>query len=196
LAYLGSEIEPQMAAQMTAPKEGRELPLVGEKLGFRVKAFEFESEKNACHSAVHVLLAYNDLAASHHVPRIEYKETSTSILFYEAFTKMEPHVFKAIPLDKQGHEKYEEFRKVILSYIDRSIPLSWTVTRWSSKDGKGGGRHRRMIVGYDAKRELVYFSDPWGFQKEKEIMPMRAAFAMTIWMQAIYPASMHRAELP
>jgi hypothetical protein len=29
---------------------------------------------------------------------------------------------------------------------------------------------------------------------EKEIMPMRAAFAMTIWMQAIYPASMHHAE--
>jgi hypothetical protein len=196
LAYLGSEIEPQMAAQMTAPKEERELPLVGEKLGFRVKAFKFEGEKNACHNAVHVLLAYNDLAASHHVPRIEYKETSTSILFYEAFTKMEPRVFTAIPLDKRGHEKYAEFRKVISAYIDHSIPLSWTVTRWSSKDGKGGGRHRRMIVGYDAKRELVYFSDPWGFQKEKEIMPMRAAFAMTLWMQAIYPASMHRAELP
>lgn len=196
LAYLGSEIEPQMAAQMTVPKEERELPRVGEKLGFHAKAFEFFHEKEACHNAVHLLYAYNDSAASHHVPRIEYKETSTSILFYEAFTKMEPQVFKAIPLDKPDHEKYAEFRKVIMAYIDHSIPLSWTVTRWSSKDGKDGGRHRRMIVGYDAERELVFFSDPWGFKKEKEIMPMRAAFAMTIWMQAIYPASMHHAGLP
>jgi hypothetical protein len=196
LAYFGSEIEPQMAAQMTAPKEGKELHLVGEKLGFHVKAFEFFGEKEACHNAVHLLFAYNDLAASHNVPRIEYKETPTSILFYEAFTKMEPQVFKAIPLDKRDHEKYAEFRNVIMAYIDHSIPLSWTVTRWSSKDGKDGGRHRRMIVGYDAQRELVFFSDPWGFKMEKEIMPMRAAFAMTIWMQAIYPASMHHAELP
>jgi coproporphyrinogen III oxidase len=81
-----------------------------------------------------------------------------------------------------------------MASIDHSIPLSWTVTRWSSKDGHGGGRHRRMIVGYDAEREEVFFSDPWGFKMEKEIMPMRAAFAMTIWMQAIYPASMHHAE--
>ena len=196
LAYLGSEIEPQMAAQMTAPKEERELHLVGEKLGFHVKAFHFFEEKKACHNAVHLLHAYNDLAASHNVPRIEYKETSTQILFYEAFTKMEPHLFKSIPLDKHDHEKYEEFRKVIMAYIDHSIPLSWTVTRWSSKDGKDGGRHRRMIVGYDADRHLVFFSDPWGFKKEKEIMPMRAAMAMTIWMQAIYPASMHHAGLP
>jgi len=196
LAYLGSEIEPQMAAQMTAPKEGKELHLVGEKLGFHVKPFEFFHEKEACHNAVHLLYAYNHLAASHNVARIEYKETSTSILFYEAFTKMEAHVFKAIPLDKHDHKKYTEFRKVIMEYVDRSIPLSWTVTRWSSKDGKDGGRHRRMIVGYDAKQDLVFFSDPWGFKKEKEIMPMRAAFAMTIWMQAIYPASMHHPELP
>jgi hypothetical protein len=196
LAYLGSEIEPQMAAQMTAPKEGKELPLVGEKLGFRAKAFEFFSEKEACHNALHVLFAYNDRAASHNVARIKYKETSTSILFYEAFTKMEPRVFKAIALDKRDHEKYAEFRHVIMAYIDHSIPLSWTVTRWSSKDGKAGGRHRRMIVGYDAERALVYFSDPWGFKEEKEIMPMRAAFAMTIWMQAIYPISMHHAKLP
>ena len=196
LAYLGSEIEPQMAAQMTAPKEARELRIVGEKLGFRVKAFEFFDEKKACHHAVHLLFAYNDLAASHNVPRIEYKETATSILFYEAFTKMEPHVFKAIPLDKRDHEKYAEFRQVIRAYIDHAIPLSWTVTRWSSKDGKDGGRHRRMIVGYDAARDLVFFSDPWGFKQEKEVMPLRAAFAMTIWMQAIYPASMHHAALP
>jgi hypothetical protein len=196
LAYLGSEIEPQMAAQMTAPKEERELRLVGEKLGFRVKAFEFFNEKKACHNAVHLLFAYNDLAASHNVPRIKYKETPTSILFYEAFTKMDPRVFKAIPLDKSDHEKYAEFRKVIVAYIDHSIPLSWTVTRWSSKDGKGGGRHRRMIVGYDAERDLVFFSDPWGFKEEREIMPMRAAFSMTIWMQAIYPAAMHHAKLP
>jgi hypothetical protein len=194
LAYLGSEIEPQMAAQMTAPKEGKELPLVGEKLGFRVKAYEFFGEKEACHNAVHLLFAYNDLAASHNVPRIEYKETSTSILFYETFTKMEPRVCKAVPLDKRDHEKYAEFRKVIMASIDHSISLSWTVTRWSSKDGHGGGRHRRMIVGYDAERDQVFFSDPWGFKMEKEIMPMRAAFAMTIWMQAIYPASMHHAE--
>jgi hypothetical protein len=196
LAYLGSEIEPQMAAQMTVPKEGKELPRAGEKLGFREKAYEFFNEKEACHNAVHLLLKYNEIAASHNVPRIEYKETPTTILFYEAFTKMEPHVFKAMPLDKRDHEKYEEFRKVIMTHIDHSIPLSWTVTRWSSKDGKDGGRHRRMIVGYDAEHELVFFSDPWGFKMEKEIMPMRAAFAMTIWMQAIYPASMHHAELP
>jgi len=196
LAYLGSEIEPQMAAQMTAPKEEKELHRVGEKLGFHAKAFHFFNEKTACHNAVHLLFAYNDLAASHKVSRIEYKETSTQILYYEAFTKMEPHVFKAITLDKHDQEKYAEFRKVIMAYIDHSIPLSWTVTRWSSKDGKDGGRHRRMIVGYDAQRDLVFFSDPWGFNKEKEIMPLRAALTMTIWMQALYPASMHHAKLP
>lgn len=196
LAYLGSEIEPQMAAQMTAPKEGKELHLVGEKLGFHVKAYDYFHEKEACHNAVHLLHKYNELAGERGVPRIEYKETPTTILFYEAFTKMEPHLLKAISLDKHDHEKYAEFRKTIMEYIDHAIPLSWTVTRWSSKDGKDGGRHRRMIMGYDAHRELLFFSDPWGFKTEKESMPIRAAFAMTLWTQAIYPASMHHAGLP
>lgn len=196
LACFGSEIEPQMAAQMTKPKEEHELPRVGEKLGFRSKSFQFFNEKTACHNAVHLLLTYNDRAESHHVPRIEYKETPTTILFYEAFTKMDPRVVKSISLDKHDHEKYTEFRRVITGYIDHSIPLSWTVTRWSSKDGKDGGRHRRMIVGYDGEHDLIYFSDPWGFKHEKEVMPMRAALTMTIWMQAIYPTSMHHEKLP
>lgn len=196
LACFGSEIEPQMAAQMTAPKEAQELHVVGTKLGFHAKAYNFFEEKEACHNAVHLLHKYNELAAERDVPQIKYKETPTTILFYEAFTKMDPHLFESIPLDKQDHEKYAKFRKTIIEHIDRSIPLSWTVTRWSSKDGNKGGRHRRMIIGYDAQRDMLFFSDPWGFGTDKESMPIRAAFAMTIWTQAIYPASMHHAGLP
>jgi hypothetical protein len=196
LAYLGSEIEPQMAAQMTVPHEEAQLRSLGPRLGFYAKVYEFFNEQDACRNSVNLLMRYNQAASAHNAPPIKYKETETSIVFAEGFTLMDNSLLKTIPLDKQDHEKYAQFRKIVTTFIDQSVPLSWTVTRWSSKNGKDSGRHRRMIVGYDAKRDLLYFSDPWGFNTEKESMPMRAAFSMTIWLQAICPKSLPKADLP
>jgi hypothetical protein len=194
-AYLGSEIEPQMAAQMTVPHEESQLRAWESKLGVVVKSFHFFETHDAGRNAVNLLMKYNQLAAHRGDPPIKYTETAKTITFVDGFQHMDARVLKNIPPGKHDHEKYAEFRKMVTTFIDRSVPLSWTVTRWSSKDGKGGGRHRRMIVGYDADRDLIYYSDPWGFDSDRHSMPMRAAFAMTLWTQAIYPHSIAHGEL-
>lgn len=194
-AYLGSEIEPQMAAQMTIPHEESQLRAWAPKLGVVVKSFHFFETHDAGRNAVDLLMKYNQVAAHRGAPPIKYSETAKTITFVDGFRQMDTRVLSEIPPGKHDRDKYAEFRKMVTTFIDQSVPLSWTVTRWSSKDGKGGGRHRRMIVGYDAHRELIYYSDPWGFDADRQPMPMRAAFAMTLWAQAIYPHSIAHGEL-
>jgi hypothetical protein len=193
-AYLGSEIEPQMAAQMSVPNEGKQLQAWASNLGVVVNTYHFFGTHDAGHNAVNLLMKYNQAAIHGGAPPIKYEETARRIVFLDGFRQMDPRLLEAIPPGKRDRDKYAQFRQMVTTFIDQSVPLSWTVTRWTSKDGKHGGRHRRMIVGYDASRDLIYYSDPWGFNGERQPMPMRAAFAMTLWTQAICPQSRSKAN--
>ena len=109
--------------------------------------------------------------------------------------QMDAALVKTIP--PSDSKKYQEFRKVVLRCIRQGLPVSWTVSRGSHLDNNSGsGRHRRMIVGYDIKHDSIYFSDSWGFRTDQREMPFRAAFAMTLWMQVIYPNTLPANRLP
>lgn len=194
LAYLGSEVEPQMLSQMLSRDEARQLDLMGKELGFYRKIYHLYPSGDARRNAADLLMRYNALAGSRGLAPIKYEETATTIGYGDQFARMNVALLKEIP--PVDGTKYAQFRKIVTAAIDQGVPVSWTVVRSSPKNGKGGGKHRRLIIGYDADQDLVCFSDTWGFTAEQRTMPFRAAFAMTVWMQALCPDSLPAAKLP
>ena len=69
-----------------------------------------------------------------------------------------------------------KFRQEVRSGIDRGLPLLWMIPR-----------HIRLIVGYDARRDMVLYSDSWGAAHERSEMPMLDAFGMTVHVLALDP---------
>lgn len=194
LAYLGTEFEPQMTSQMMARDEDKQLDAMGRRLGFYRKSYDICPRKAVGTRCVDLLNRYNALAVERRAAPVKYKENSAETAYGESFERMDNRLLKTIPVSDP--EKYALFRNIVMVSIDQKIPVSWTVVRAHPKDGKGGGKHRRMIIGYDTQRDLVFFSDPWGFHEDRLSMPFYAAFAMTVWMQAICPDWLPESKLP
>jgi hypothetical protein len=184
-AYLGSEIEPMMAAQMGE----RWFDAMGKRLSFHVETHRFfRLSTDARKNSADLLEKYNQLAVRYGAAPIKYRETDEVIGYGDNFMHMKASILKDIPPSDRDKEKYQQFRNFVIESIDQCLPVSWTVVRSYHKEG-GGGKHRRMIIGYDPGRDSISFSDPWGFNADQREMPFRAAFAMTVWVRTIFPGT-------
>ena len=84
------------------------------------------------------------------------------------------------------------FEQNIESHISRGIPLLWSVylgllpEERLSPQARGG--HMRLIIGYDAKTKVVYYSDTWGAGHELKKMPLANAWTITDGLFTLEPS--------
>jgi hypothetical protein len=50
-----------------------------------------------------------------------------------------------------------------------------------------GGGHMRLIVGYDAAKQVIFYTDSWGPGHELKSMPIDQAWAVTLAMFVLEP---------
>ena len=93
---------------------------------------------------------------------------------------MEPKVLKAMSMkDKSG---YGRFVKGVREQTARGVPLFWSVMLGVYPEPgipqKAGG-HMRLIIGYNAERGEIIYSDSWGAGHEIKHMPDDWAWTIT-----------------
>ncbi len=75
------------------------------------------------------------------------------------------------------------FEQNVRRYIERGIPLLWSVQlgllpeEKLSQNARGG--HMRLIVGFNGRTREIYYSDTWGLGHELKKMPLTNAWTIT-----------------
>jgi hypothetical protein len=83
------------------------------------------------------------------------------------------------------------FQQNVRRYIDRGIPLLWSVQlgllpeERLSPNARGG--HMRLIVGLNPRTQEIYYSDTWGFGHELKKMPLTQAWTITDGLFTLEP---------
>ncbi len=73
--------------------------------------------------------------------------------------------------------------------IDAGLPVLWSVQLVFPEPGlpQTGGGHMRLIIGYNAEKQTIVFSDSWGASHAKKEMPLKEAAAMTMRRYVLKP---------
>ena len=83
------------------------------------------------------------------------------------------------------------FGQNVRRYIDRGIPLLWSVQLGLLPEEKlspnAHGGHMRLIVGVNARTQEIYYSDTWGFGHELKKMPLTHAWTITDGLFTLEP---------
>jgi hypothetical protein len=87
---------------------------------------------------------------------------------------------------------YERFRKSVIDFTSRGVPLLWGLELGIyPENGEAarqfGGGHMRLIIGFNQKTEELLFSDSWGAGHEFKRMAARDAFTVTKGLYMIEP---------
>jgi len=84
----------------------------------------------------------------------------------------------------------ERFQRAVRDNIDRGTPLLWTVYLGILEDKtalQSGGGHMRLIIGYNAKTNDIFYSDSWGAGHERKRMGAADAWTITTGLAKIEP---------
>jgi hypothetical protein len=85
---------------------------------------------------------------------------------------------------------YRRFQSDIKRHIDTGVPLTWSVILGRVEEQglrQTGGRHMRLIIGYNAKAHQLIYSDSWGTRHEFKRMPMEDAWSITTSVDLVAP---------
>lgn len=196
LNYLGSDIDQQIMICMVHDKKTKGSEVMFRQMG-RILGYSVEYQtinKKSVEYCLDLIEKYNQIAEANKKPQIIVKSVrgaadinddrvkgekeskdKTSYIWGDRFNEMEHDIISKVILgDVKG---YNEFRKLVISNIDNNTPIGWTV-----KTHSGPSCHRRMLIGYDLEKDIVYYSDPW-FNCDKRSMPFPAAYCMSVWVQ-------------
>ena len=92
---------------------------------------------------------------------------------------MEPEIVKKMRV-KDG--RYRKFLSEVKAQVDQGVPVFWGVTLGMFPEPglpQSGGGHIRLIIGYNAARKEILFTDTWGAGHELKRMPEDWAFTIT-----------------
>jgi hypothetical protein len=84
----------------------------------------------------------------------------------------------------------DRFQRAVRDNIDRGTPLLWTVYLGVLEDKTAlqlGGGHMRLIIGYNAKTNDIFYSDSWGAGHERKRMSAADAWTITTGLAKIEP---------
>jgi hypothetical protein len=89
---------------------------------------------------------------------------------------------------------YERFMKAVKENIDKGVPVMWALQLGlfpenGQKARQFGGGHMRIIIGYNATKNEIIFSDSWGAGHEKKRMAAPDASAATMGLYLLQPSS-------
>ena len=102
---------------------------------------------------------------------------------------LDPDVLRAV--NGQG-PAFEKFMSIVRDNIDRGVPLMWALQLGifpenGEKAKQAGGGHMRLIIGYNAAKKEIIFSDSWGAGHEKKRMAAPDASAATMGIYLLQP---------
>ena len=124
------------------------------------------------------LAAYNRITDS----RRSRGRLESNVLDWSEFVKdLDFKAWRQMRCTLHRHEQREAL-KAIARNIDQGIPVCWSVYLGMVKEQKQrlpSGGHLRLIIGYDANRNRIYYSDSWGAGHEKKEMAWEDAWAIT-----------------
>lgn len=86
----------------------------------------------------------------------------------------------------------DRFAKMVQEEIDRGVPLLWALQLGLFPEEPDiaqqvGGGHMRLIIGYNALREEILFSDSWGAGHELKRMKLKDAVEATYGVYLVEP---------
>lgn len=83
------------------------------------------------------------------------------------------------------------FEQNVRRYIERGIPLLWSVQLGLLPEEKlnpnARGGHMRLIVGFNGRTHEIYYSDTWGLGHELKKMPLANAWSITDGLFTLEP---------
>lgn len=159
------------------------LQAVGRQYGFTVNthlAWDFKDFKKE-------IDRYNKNAKRAGKAEIELQTTGV-IQIGDVYAKMDAATFQQSKLeDKAGLGRFQER---IQKAINGGCPLAWGVTLGFFPETpaySGTGGHLRMIIGYNATKREIIFSDSWGKGHELKRMPIEQAFTISTSLFTLEP---------
>lgn len=107
----------------------------------------------------------------------------------EFYANLEFEPWREMLLRKHRQEQRTAWKQ-ITRYIDQGIPVPWGVYLGVVKEQhrkQNSGGHLRMIIGYNANKRVIYYSDSWGRGHEKKEMDWDTAWAITTHIFVLTP---------
>ena len=110
--------------------------------------------------------------------------------FIYFFGGLDPEVLREV--NGKG-PTYAKFMKEVKENIDAGVPVMWALQLGlfpenGEKALQSGGGHMRLIIGYNAEKDEIIFSDSWGAGHEKKRMAGPDASAATMGLYLLKPA--------
>jgi hypothetical protein len=171
LNLYGIKVDQHIMAQIcdTGAKEGTDglsminaMKLVSKKYHIDFKILEdYESIVKP------LIKPYNRIARREDKPLVSYQT-------YNVFSEMDPDILLQIRADKTS--KVDKWLKRVKKHIDNGTPIIWNIPD-----------HVRLIIGYNMADRTIIYSDSWGEEHAKSVMPAANALAMTNGLFLISP---------
>lgn len=88
---------------------------------------------------------------------------------------------------------FDKFMNIVRSNIDKGVPVMWALQLGKYPENgerarQAGGGHMRLIIGYNADKSEIIFSDSWGAGHEMKRMAAPDASAATMGLYLLQPA--------
>ena len=205
LRYYGEDIDQHVLAQVSdTSRAGTQLEKMQEAMNRLEKRFHFRHrslylQKPAGSSILKKIYdAYNDIARKKGKTRYSFAEftqlltdteeaeNAESQLDYEVFMEVKKKIKKS---------EYRHFVSDIQAYVNQGIPCVWSVVLGLVREKnlpQVSGGHQRLIIGYNLRKNLVYYSDSWGNGHEKKSMTMDEAWTITMALDVYIPMAEKR----
>lgn len=96
-----------------------------------------------------------------------------------------------VPARKANASGVRQFERTVATTVDKGWPILWSVTLGLVPEvpaiPQSDGGHLRLIIGYNAAKHTIIYSDSWGGGHERKEMAAADAFAITDMMVALIP---------
>ena len=188
MRYYGNTVDEHELAQMakSTATEGTSLSamietvrLVGSK--HRLGYSEIVRMVSSADDVMKEIEAYNKAAKSEKAEPISLEDFMRDNMVDVGAMRaaMKPKVLKKM---RVKDSRYRKFVSEVKSQIDGGVPVFWGVTLGIFPEPglpQASGGHIRLIIGYNAARKEILYTDSWGAGHELKRMPEDWAFAIT-----------------
>jgi hypothetical protein len=195
MRYLGQEVDANELAQIANSDPGSgtnsalmlaSLKKLTSRLRVRVKVIEeLESRR-----FFRMIEDYNRAAKRSKKEQLPDPDTGYFSDFSTYYRLMNASVLKEVRT--KNRNDVSAFVRTVQQQINAGVPMLWSVQLGVIPERgipQTGGGHMRLIIGYNAKKNEIIYSDSWGAGHEQKRMTADDAWTITVSMAAIEPIS-------
>jgi hypothetical protein len=191
MRYYGISVDQQELAQAanTSSDGGTSSDAMLEalkKLSARFKVRVREVEKSDIKQIIELITDYNRAAKRADASPIP--DQGNMIDVGEVYRAMKLEILREVRT--KNPSDLNRFQRAIQAHVDEGTPLLWTVMLGKVPEPnipQNAGGHMRLIIGYNAKKAEILFSDSWGAGHELKRMSAADAWTITTGTMSIEP---------